>query len=122
MSIEQAIADNTAAIRELIKVLTAAPVTANQKVEPQAPKAEAPKPAATVEAGSTEASSAAGSAPAATTDEPITRDSAKDIAKQLNVKDSKKLKEVLTTFGAPNFAAVKDEQLAEFVKLAKAAL
>ena len=111
MSLEQAIADNTAAIRDLIAYLGSKPTVLVRAADPEAPKANL-----------TPEDQGAAAVLADQAPPPVTRDSAKDIAKQLNVKDAKKLKEVLTTLGAPNFAAVKDEQLAEFVKLAKAVL
>lgn len=117
MSLEQALAENTAAVRELIAALNGR----TSQAAPVKGAPEAPKPAPAAEAPAASPAPSAGPAPAVA-DTPVTRDSAKVIAKELNVKDSKKLKDVLTTLGAANFAAVPDDKLVEFVKLAKEAL
>ena len=119
MSIEQALADNTAAIRELIAKISHGILLSTEAPAP-ATKVEAPKPAATQPAPATAtptpAATAAPEPVVACPSEPIKYDDVFKAITALVKTDKTKVLAVLSKFSAKRGPDLKAEQYSDFLK------
>lgn len=139
MSLETVIAENTAAIRELIAALANGVPTTNQQVQAvveeakaekpaKAKKAEAPKqeaepePAATPEPKAEPAAAAAEAEPKAQAEASTYQDAASAITKLSRAKGRDAAVALLAQFGASKLPEVKPEQFADIIAAAEEAM